>query len=178
MSKDEHPIGPPKHGIGMQVLRIVLFAIYFFGSGLFIHGTQLLGVPLYLISKDWYYAWMALTKQHFGLLLTTMTQWWSPTAVRISGDKSVAGLIHQKKNGLLELQIWRQNNYDRQPPNLHGVVVLMVDRVYKQPTDTWAHLHRPEGLVEMDSAYWARNAVLQLHLHGEKVGDGSGSVEI
>lgn len=100
----EETVGPAKHGLAMQLLRIVCFGIYFFGCGFFIHAAQLLGAPLYFVSKEWYYAWMAVTKQYFGLLITTMTQWWSPTIVRISGDKSVKGLLHQKAAaGLLEL---------------------------------------------------------------------------
>ena len=97
-------LGAPKHGILMQALRILGFGIYFFGSGIFIHFAQLLGWPLYFISKDWFYAYMALTKQYFGLLVTTMTQWWSPTLVRVSGDKSMAGLLRQDKDGLLEVE--------------------------------------------------------------------------
>ena len=45
---------------------------------------------------------MALTKQSFGILVTTMTQWWSPTVVRISGDESVSGQIEQKADGRVE----------------------------------------------------------------------------
>ena len=102
-TEDEHPLGAPKHGGPMQLLRIVGFGIYFFGSCLFIAGAQTLGFPLYFINKDWFYAWRALTKQFFGLLITTMTQWWSPTVVRISGDKSVAGLLNQDESGMLSV---------------------------------------------------------------------------
>jgi len=101
--KEPHPLGKPKHGALMQLLRIVGFALYFLGSCLFIHLAQLLGTPLYFFSKDDFYAYMALTKQYFGLLVTTMTQWWSPTLVRISGDKSVAGQLHQKTDGSLRV---------------------------------------------------------------------------
>lgn len=101
--RNEHPLGPPQHGPFMQLLRIVGFAFYFLGSCLFIHFAQILGSPLYFISKDDFYAYMALTKQYFGLLVTTMTQWWSPTLVRISGDKSVAGQLHQEADGSLRV---------------------------------------------------------------------------
>lgn len=100
---DEHPVGPVQHGVPMQLLRIVGFGIYFFGSCLFIHGAQLLGLPLYFCSKDWFYAYMALTKQYFGLLVTVMTQWWSPTVVRVSGDKSMKGQLRQSEDGKLEV---------------------------------------------------------------------------
>lgn len=64
--------------------------------------TQFLGAPLYLVNRDLYYAYMALTKQSFGIVVTTMTQWWSPTTVRISGDESVKGQLHKTKDGRLE----------------------------------------------------------------------------
>ena len=65
--------------------------------------TQLLGAPLYWINKDLYYAYMALTKQSFGIFVTTLTQWWAPTVVRISGDSSVEGMIKRTEDGRAEL---------------------------------------------------------------------------
>jgi len=103
--EDEHPLGKPKHGAAMQALRSLAFAGYFLISCTFIHLAQLLGAPLYFISKDWFYAWMAMTKQYFGLLATTGTQWWSSTTVRISGDASMAGLIKQDKEGMLRMEL-------------------------------------------------------------------------
>ena len=70
--------------------------------GLSILTTQLMGAPLYFYNQALYYAWMALTKQHFGLLIATMTQWWSPTLVRVSGDKSVRGQLRRTEDGRLE----------------------------------------------------------------------------
>ena len=64
--------------------------------------TQLFGVPLYWISQDYYHAYMALTKQSFGILVTTMAQWGSPTVVRISGDESVSRQMRQKADGRVE----------------------------------------------------------------------------
>ncbi|EME43661.1 hypothetical protein DOTSEDRAFT_72876 [Dothistroma septosporum NZE10] len=101
---EAHPLGAPKHGGGMQALRIVAFGLYFTISCLFMHGAQLLGIPLYWINRDWFYAWMAMTKQFFGIFITTMTNWWSPTVVRVSGDKSVAGLLKQDASGMVSLE--------------------------------------------------------------------------
>lgn len=67
-----------------------------------IAATQVIGAPLYWVNRNYYHAYMALTKESFGLLITTMTQWWSPTVVRISGDKSVAGQITKTKDGRVE----------------------------------------------------------------------------
>lgn len=68
-----------------------------------IHLTQLLGIPLYWVNRDLYDAHMILAKQSFGILITTMTNWWSPTTIRISGDASVAGQIRKTKDGRAEL---------------------------------------------------------------------------
>ncbi|PQE32758.1 hypothetical protein CJF32_00009642 [Rutstroemia sp. NJR-2017a WRK4] len=98
----EHPSGEVKHGYAAQIWRLLSFATYFWACCCTIQATQILGVPMYFINKDIYYAWMALTKQSFGLLVTTMTQWWSPTVVRISGDASVAGQLRKTEDGRLE----------------------------------------------------------------------------
>ncbi|OQO03699.1 hypothetical protein B0A48_10364 [Cryoendolithus antarcticus] len=143
-----HPMGPPQYGLPMQALRIFLFGLYFFGSAICIHGGQILGWPLYLFSADWFYAYMALTKQYFGLLITTMTQWWSPTLVRVSGDKSVAGQLHQAADGSLRvdfperivlisnhqlytdwLYLW-WTSYTNMPPT-HGHVYIILKQSLK-----------------------------------------------
>ncbi|KAL9129366.1 MAG: hypothetical protein Q9217_002166 [Psora testacea] len=67
-----------------------------------INASQVLGTPLYLINRDWYNAWIAFTKQSWGLLTITMTQWWAPTTVRVSGDSSMRGqLLRTSDGGLL-----------------------------------------------------------------------------
>lgn len=45
---------------------------------------------------------MAVTKQYFGITITTMTKWWGPTIIRVSGDASVAGQITQAKDGRVQ----------------------------------------------------------------------------
>jgi lysocardiolipin and lysophospholipid acyltransferase len=120
--KAGHPGGDIKHGGATQILRLLLVIVYFMSScfsyacpvlvGTFycqrltndnrIVATQFIGVPLYWINRDLYYAYMALTKQSFGIFVTTLTQWWSPTVVRISGDASVAGEVRKTKDGRVE----------------------------------------------------------------------------
>lgn len=65
--------------------------------------TQFLGGPLYWINRDFYYSYMALTKQSFGIFVTTLTQWWAPTVIRVSGDASVAGQLRCTADGRVEL---------------------------------------------------------------------------
>lgn len=45
---------------------------------------------------------MSLAKASFGLLITTMTQWWAPTVIRVSGDASVAGQLSMTADGRVE----------------------------------------------------------------------------
>ncbi|KAK4191289.1 acyltransferase-domain-containing protein [Podospora australis] len=97
-----HPSGREKYGRGTQVLRGLSFGLYFTMCCLAIFATQLVGAPLYWVDRDLYYAYMALTKQSFGLTITTMTQWWGPTTIRISGDASVAGQMKKTKDGRVE----------------------------------------------------------------------------
>ncbi|KAK4992038.1 hypothetical protein LTR50_001434 [Elasticomyces elasticus] len=101
-ARSEHPAGPVQHGNLVQVIRMLLLGLYFSASCLFIHGAQLLGAPLYFINRDYFYAYMALTKQHFGLLITTITQWCSPTTIRVSGDESMRGQLNKAADGRLE----------------------------------------------------------------------------
>ena len=99
---EPHPAGRVKHGESVQVIRMLAFASWFFAVVATISATQYLGAPLYLINQDYYYAYMALTKQSFGLLMITLTQWFSPTVVRVSGNKSVRGQLLVTKDGRLQ----------------------------------------------------------------------------
>ena len=66
-----------------------------------INAAQLLGAPLALINEDWHNSWVAFNKQSWGLLITTLASWWSPTLVRVSGDKSVRGQLQRTIDGSL-----------------------------------------------------------------------------
>ena len=67
-----------------------------------INATQVIGSPLYWINRPYYYAYMALTKQSFGLLIITICQWWTPTLIRVSWDRSLRGQIRQGADGRLQ----------------------------------------------------------------------------
>lgn len=99
---EQHPAGPVKHNKWGEALRALLLGLYFFLGAVAIHVSQLIGAPLYFFNKDYYYAWMAMTKQNFGVLSTIMNQFWAPVTFRISGDKTVRGQIRIAKNGMLE----------------------------------------------------------------------------
>lgn len=83
--------------------RALAMSSYFLSGALAINLSQFLGTPLYLINQDWYNAWIAFTKQSFGLLTMTLTQTFSPTKVIVSGDESVRGQILRKTDGTLLL---------------------------------------------------------------------------
>ena len=101
ISKDEHPGGEVKYGPFMQAVRSLSLVLWWTLCTATIHITQYLGAPLYLINRDYYYAWMALTKQQYGVFVATLTAWFSPTPVWVSGDSSVAGQLKLSSNGAL-----------------------------------------------------------------------------
>ncbi|KAI9703252.1 MAG: hypothetical protein M1836_007818 [Candelina mexicana] len=97
----EPPLDPLQHGEYSQASRALALGSYFLSGCMAINASQFLGAPLYLINEDWYNAWIAFTKQSWGLLTMSMTQSWAPTVVRVSGDKSVRGQLHQTLEGNL-----------------------------------------------------------------------------
>lgn len=54
---------------------------------------------MYFVNKTYYYAYMAITKQFFGLLINSITEWFSPTLLRISGDSSLRGQLNLDGRG-------------------------------------------------------------------------------
>ncbi|KAL9601183.1 MAG: hypothetical protein Q9219_002683 [cf. Caloplaca sp. 3 TL-2023] len=99
---EPHPAGKVRHGLLVQALRLVAILIWTLIVLVSVHTIQLLGSPLYFINRDYFYAYMALTKQSFGIFIITITQWFSPTTIRVSGDASVRGQLVQAKDGRLE----------------------------------------------------------------------------
>ncbi|KKY23479.1 putative phospholipid glycerol acyltransferase [Phaeomoniella chlamydospora] len=90
-----------QHGPASQVARSVGMGSFMLTGIMAINLTQMIGTPLYLINQDWYNAWIAFTKQSVGLLFTTMIQFWAPTNVVISGDKSMRGQLLKTVQGNL-----------------------------------------------------------------------------
>ncbi|KAL6863443.1 hypothetical protein ACO1O0_003697 [Amphichorda felina] len=100
--KDHHPSGKESYGTAMQLLRAAAFSTYFITCCVTIVFTQVVGSPLYFINREWYYAYMAMTKRSFALVTSLMTHIWGPTKIRISGDASVAGQIRPTADGGVE----------------------------------------------------------------------------
>lgn len=96
-----HPTGRTKYGLAASVLRMGSFVTWFLWVTATTYVTQILGYPLYIINKDYFYAYMALTKQSFGLYITTITQWYTSTVITVSGDESVRGQLRPTKDGVL-----------------------------------------------------------------------------
>ncbi|KAK5083074.1 hypothetical protein LTR05_006956 [Lithohypha guttulata] len=94
-----HPAGEVKHGLPSQILRAVVSLGWFLISCLCIHTTQWLGAPLYYWDKSYFYAWMALSKQSFAIITIMLTQCFSPTTIRLSGDSSMRGQFSKAKDG-------------------------------------------------------------------------------
>ena len=101
MATEPHPAGRVKYGAFGQAARLSIASSYLCSCMFSVHTVQLIGAPLYFFNKDYFYAYMAVTKQCFGLILISLTQWFSPTVTRVSGDKSVRGQLWQAKDGTL-----------------------------------------------------------------------------
>ncbi|KAH0173512.1 acyltransferase-domain-containing protein, partial [Aureobasidium melanogenum] len=98
---DQHPAGPPQHGAMGQAERAFSAASTFLSGVLAISASQFIGAPLKLIDPKFYDGYMAWTKESFAVLTATMTQWWAPTAVRVTGDESMKGQLYQMDDGSL-----------------------------------------------------------------------------
>lgn len=93
---------PANYGIFIQIVRSVVIVAWFFSCCCGIVVTQLAAVPLYFISRRYFNSYIAMTKRLFGLTITALTQWCSPTPIRVSGDKSVHGQFGVTKTGRLQ----------------------------------------------------------------------------
>ncbi|KIW63175.1 hypothetical protein PV04_10041 [Phialophora macrospora] len=97
---DRVPLAKGEYSVASRALGL---ATYFLSGALAINISQFLGSPLKSINEDWYNAWIAFTKQSFGLLTMTLTQTFAPTKVVVSGDESVRGQLLKSTEGNLIL---------------------------------------------------------------------------
>lgn len=93
---------PIQHG-GMGQAERAFSAVSTFVSGIMaISASQFIGAPLKLVDPKFYDGYMAWTKESFAVLMTTITQWWAPTVVRVSGDSSMKDQLYQMDDGTLK----------------------------------------------------------------------------
>ena len=97
----EHPGGKIKYSRSVQVIRFIVVVFWWTLCTLAIYITQIVGLPLYFINRDYHYAYVALTKQQYGIFVTTLTAWFSPTPVWVSGDASVRDQLKVSSDGSL-----------------------------------------------------------------------------
>ncbi|KAK0932723.1 hypothetical protein LTR29_015681 [Friedmanniomyces endolithicus] len=93
---------PILHGGMGQAERAFSAGSTFLSGLLAISASQFIGAPLKLVDPKFYDSYMAWTKESFAVLMTTITQWWSPTLVRVSGDESMKGQLYQMDDGTLK----------------------------------------------------------------------------
>ncbi|KAK1059059.1 hypothetical protein LTR74_012948 [Friedmanniomyces endolithicus] len=93
---------PILHGGMGQAERAFSAGSTFLSGLLAISASQFIGAPLKLVDPKFYDSYMAWTKESFAVLMTTITQWWSPTIVRVSGDESMKGQLYQMDDGTLK----------------------------------------------------------------------------
>lgn len=93
---------PIQHGRMGQAERAFSAASTFLSGVMAISASQFIGAPLKLVDPKFYDHYMAWTKESFAVLMTTITQWWAPTVVRVSGDASMKGQLFQMDDGTLK----------------------------------------------------------------------------
>jgi 1-acyl-sn-glycerol-3-phosphate acyltransferase len=93
---------PIQHGSMGQAERAFSAVSTFLSGIMAISASQFLGAPLKLIDPKVYECYMAKTKESFAILMTTITQWWAPTVIRVSGDESMKDQLYQMKDGSLK----------------------------------------------------------------------------
>ncbi|KAK3650031.1 hypothetical protein LTR56_006618 [Elasticomyces elasticus] len=93
---------PIQHGGMGQAERAFSAGSTFLSGLLAISASQFIGAPLKLVDPKFYDCYMAWTKESFAILMTTITQWWSPTIIRVSGDESMKGQLYQMDDGTLK----------------------------------------------------------------------------
>ncbi|KAI9659167.1 MAG: hypothetical protein M1831_003749 [Alyxoria varia] len=102
---DVRKAGPIKHGQMEQALRMFAFGLWFAVGCVTVHWAQLIFSPMYFINKDYYYAFMSITKQNFGLMINSVTEWFAPMKVRISAEPDVAEEMKLTEDGRLECNL-------------------------------------------------------------------------
>ncbi|KAK3686683.1 hypothetical protein LTR37_019563 [Vermiconidia calcicola] len=93
---------PIQHATMGQAERAFSAGSTFLTGIMAISASQFIGAPLKLVDPTFYEHYMAWTKESFAVLTTTITQWWSPTVVRVSGDESMEGQLYQMEDGTLK----------------------------------------------------------------------------
>lgn len=93
---------PIQHGKMGQAERAFSAASTFLSGVMAISASQFIGAPLKLVDPKFYDHYMAWTKESFAVLMTTITQWWAPTVVKVSGDDSMKGQLFQMDDGTLK----------------------------------------------------------------------------
>lgn len=93
---------PIQHSGMGQAERAFSAGSTFLSGLLAISASQFIGAPLKLVDPKFYDSYMAWTKESFAVLMTTITQWWSPTIIRVSGDESMKGQLYLMDDGTLK----------------------------------------------------------------------------
>ncbi|KAK5124555.1 hypothetical protein LTR85_001772 [Meristemomyces frigidus] len=93
---------PIQHSGMGQAERAFSAGSTFLSGLLAISASQFIGAPLKLVDPKFYDSYMAWTKESFAVLMTTITQWWSPTIIRVSGDESMKGQLYLMEDGTLK----------------------------------------------------------------------------
>ncbi|QIW96079.1 hypothetical protein AMS68_001597 [Peltaster fructicola] len=99
MNDSTTTVGDDDAGRAFQAASTMLSGI------LAISASQAIGAPLKLMDAKLYRDYMAWTKESFAVLVTSITQWWAPTDIKVSGDDSMKDQLFQMSDGSLKCNL-------------------------------------------------------------------------
>jgi len=149
-----HPGGELQHGPLGQAERAFSAASTFLSGVLAISASQFIGAPLKYVDPKFYDGYMAWTKESFAVLVTTITQYWAPTVVRVTGDESMKGQLFQMPDGSLRCNFphrlvmmanhqlytdWLYLWWTAYTNKMHGrIYIILKEELKKIPIFGWA----------------------------------------
>lgn len=95
---NQSPIQNPAQS---QTERVFSVASTFISGVLAISASYILGVPLKSVDPKTYDMSRYRTEEAFAVLVNTITQFWAPTVIRVSGDESMKDQLYQMEDGTL-----------------------------------------------------------------------------
>jgi len=87
---------------GRRFIRATTFTVWFSLACLAIALTQLILSPLWLFDRELFRSWIVHTKEAFGIVATTITEYWAPTPVRVTAEGALVKDLQLGEDGLLQ----------------------------------------------------------------------------
>ena len=150
-------------------------------------------MPLYIISRDSYYRYMAFVKRGIVLLILSIAQWFSTTKIYEYGDQSVNGELKRVNGGvehhfpsrMVLIANHQVSNIGATVCSASRLESLAIQRLglpleyslHKQPLSAWRPVPHPQRLNKVHSHRRLRPTTGRLRVHVAKDEDRSPTTE-